>query len=299
MNNEKIKMLLEVAPEAMLVVDSQGKIILVNAQCEKFFGYPRDELLGQLVEILVPDELRDIHTQHRQKYTLNPTIRPMGSGTYLKARRKDGSLVAVDISLSPLQDKDGLIITAMIHDITKHRQLEEKLKQLAEHDNLTGLINRSLLNDRISQAIVLAKRHKYFIAILFLDLDNFKNVNDTYGHAVGDLLLCAAAKRMQGCIRDSDTLARISGDEFAFLLTEIKEENTVMDLAKKILNCFTSDFLIDNKKLSVTVSIGVSLYPKDGVDHCSLLEKADIAMYYAKKHGKSSFKLFDDMPAVE
>lgn len=295
MENEKINMLLEAAPEAVILVDAQGIITFVNRQCEKYFDYRRDELVGQSVEILVPDELRAIHVKHRQKYIINPSTRPMGSGLNLKARRKDGSVFPVNISLSPLQDKEGLIITAIIHDITAYKQSEEKLKWLAEHDELTGLINRSLFHDRVSQAIKRAIRHQDLIAIFFLDLDGFKKINDTYGHTAGDLLLCASVKRIQKCIRDLDSLARIGGDEFALLLTEIKKENTIIAMAKKILGCFTEDFLISNKKLNVTVSIGISLYPKDGDDYQSLLEKSDRAMYYVKKHGKNNFQMFDRM----
>ena len=130
-----------------------------------------------------------------------------------------------------------------------------------------------------------------------MDIDNFKHINDQYGHATGDLLLCAATKRLQTCIRDSDTLARLGGDEFALILLNLKKEQDVVKVAKEMIQRFSEEFLIENKTLKVTLSIGISLYPRDG--HQSLIEKADSAMYYVKNHGKNNFKLFDDVVVVQ
>ena len=295
MDDEKFKVLLEAAPVAIVIVDEKGIITLLNSQAETCFGYCREELLGQYIEILLSDGLGHAHVRHRQKYMENPHTRPMGTGLNLKAKRKDGSVFPVDISLSPLAIGVGFIVTVIIHDITDHKKIEAGLKHIAEHDYLTGLVNRSLFEDRINQAIVLAKRHECFVAVFFLDVDNFKQLNDAYGHAIGDLLLSAVGKRMQGCIREIDTLARIGGDEFALLLTEIKTNNDAMVIAKKILQRFKKSFLINDIKHVVTLSIGIALYPTDGDNHLLLLEKADAAMYLAKKQGKNNVKFYTEL----
>lgn len=295
MSDEKFKMLLEAAPEAIIISDKNGRITLVNTQCEKYFGYTREELLGEFVEILVPDSLQEIHKKHRQIYMDNPVTRPMGAGLNIAAKRKDGSIFPLDVSLSPYGAGDDLLIMAIAHDITEHKQIEEKLKHLAEHDPLTGLINKPLIEDRIDHAITLAKRYNSYIAVLFLDLDQFKQINDLYGHAVGDLLLITASKRIQECIRDSDTLARIGGDEFVLLLTDLRDENAAIEIAKKIIQRFSEYFLIEDKKFITTLSIGIGLYPKNGNNAQTLIEKADFAMYYVKRHGKNNYELFDNL----
>jgi len=192
------------------------------------------------------------------------------------------------------RDDDGKVLRALgTHtDISSLKEQEAKLKQLAEHDALTGLINRPFFADRLSQAIKLAKRHRDNVAILFLDLDDFKHVNDTYGHTAGDLLLCDAANRINNSVRESDTLARLGGDEFVLLLNQIKDKNEVVNIVKKIIDDFSKEFIINNKKLMVTLSIGIALYPKNGKE--LLIEKADAAMYHVKRNGKNNFKLYNN-----
>lgn len=143
------------------------------------------------------------------------------------------------------------------------------------------------------QALALAKRAKCNMAVCFLDIDGFKNINDTYGHHVGDLSLCAAAKCIQKCLRDVDTVARLGGDEFALILSYVNEKNDVIKVVKKLIRLLSKGFFIENHNVKVTLSIGISMYPKDGVHN--LLKKADAAMYYAKKHGKNNFTFFNEI----
>ena len=384
--------LLEATPDCLIISNKEGQIIFANAVTEKIFGYTSEELIGQKIEFLIPTRYLKQHVNHRQHYFDKPSLRPMGIGLDLHGKHKDGHEFPVEISLSPIETEEGLLVLAAVRDITerkktedakamllalvessdeaiigkdlqgiifswnksaedlygyteaemkgssikklfpadkqdefdsiiqqiehgehiKHKEsfrvhkdghiipvsitispiknakgdvigasttarditqqklFEEKLKHLAEHDPLTGLINRPFFEDRIEQAILLSKRQKDTMAVCFLDIDNFKHINDQYGHATGDLLLCAATKRLQTCIRDSDTLARLGGDEFALILLNLKKEQDVVKVAKEMIQRFSEEFLIENKTLKVTLSIGISLYPMDG--HQLLIE---------------------------
>ena len=207
---------------------------------------------------------------------------------------KDGHIIPVSITISPIINAQGKVIGASTtaRDITQQKLLEQKLKHLAEHDPLTGLINRTIFEDRITQAVAITKRLKSLMAVCYIDLDGFKEINDLYGHVVGDQVLCAATKSMQEAIRDMDSLARLGGDEFALILVGIKNERDVIRVVKKMLRNFSKGFFIENKNLVVTACIGISLYPKES--ELSLVEKADAAMYYVKKHGKNNYKFYDD-----
>ena len=191
------------------------------------------------------------------------------------------------------RDSNGNVLRAIgTHtDITEIKEKELSLKNLAEHDPLTGLINRRTFEDRLHQGISLAKRNQSGVAVCFLDLDNFKNINDQYTHAIGDRLLLAATKRIQESIREIDSLSRLGGDEFTLLFLNIKNKTDVSKILKKIMANFQKGFLIENIFLEVSLSIGVALYPEDG--NTLLIEKADTAMYAAKKAGKNDFEFFD------
>jgi len=404
------KPILEAMPDALILCDSGGNIILVNLYAEKIFGYTKQEMLGQPIEFLIPNGYVDRHKKHRAKYMKHPHTRAMDSYFELVAKHKKGHEIPVEISLSPLYNniiiaiirdvterrknqeakailsaivtgaeqviigtdiygtifawnqgaevlygyteaemigqsiqlifpeahkeelttiinqvmsgkpikdqqtfrihKDGhsipisqtispikdakgeiVGISTIARDISEQKRLEQELRHLAEHDPLTGLINRIILEDRLEHAISLADRHQDHLAVLYLDLDNFKQINDHYGHSVGDALICETANCLLKCIRGSDSLSRFGGDEFVILLTEIKNERYVTNVAKKIALCLKKGYLIQNMKFQVTCSIGIALYPKDGAE--LLIQKADTAMYHAKSHGKNSVKLYD------
>lgn len=177
-------------------------------------------------------------------------------------------------------------------DITHLKEMKKQLSFYATHDILTKLPNRLLFNDRLTQSIIEAQRNKKSVAILFVDLDRFKYVNDTYGHKAGDIIIQQAALRLEGCIRKTDTLARIGGDEFIILLKDIKDEKHIKPIAQKIIEVLKEDFNIDGKEFSLSGSVGVSLYPRDGNNAESLLSKADIAMYRSKRDGGNCFSIY-------
>ena len=213
--------------------------------------------------------------------------------------RKDGSAFPIELMLSPLENADDILVTAAIRDISVRKAAEaaalamtRQMAHSAEHDFLTGLPNRLLLNDRIGQAIELARRHNHKVAILFLDVDGFKNINDSLGHPIGDRLLQSIAKRLLGCVRASDTVSRQGGDEFVVLLSEVEQEEDTAILARRMLKQVTRQHTINHKELHITASIGASIYPDDGKNAETLIKNADTAMYQAKEKGRQSYQFF-------
>jgi diguanylate cyclase (GGDEF)-like protein len=177
-------------------------------------------------------------------------------------------------------------------DVTKEKQIEEKLHQLAHFDALTALPNRTLFNDRLQQSLATAKRDKTFLALMFLDLDKFKPVNDNYGHDVGDLLLKEVAKRLRDCVRESDTVSRIGGDEFVILFPVIEATQDAIVVAEKILYALNQPFELADHRISISGSIGIAVYPEHGSDEKLLSKNADIAMYYAKNAGRNNAMIY-------
>jgi diguanylate cyclase (GGDEF)-like protein len=209
--------------------------------------------------------------------------------------RRDGFESAIEDSAAPIHDRDGRVIGAVIvfHDVSAARAMALQMTHTAHHDVVTGLPNRLLLNDRITQSISLALRQNRPIAVLFLDLDHFKNINDSLGHAAGDELLQSVSKRLMSCGRASDTVSRQGGDEFAILLPEITHTQDAATCATKIIFALNAPHSIGTHTLHIGASIGISLYPKDGEDAETLLKNADTAMYHAKEHGRGNFQFFE------
>jgi diguanylate cyclase (GGDEF)-like protein/PAS domain S-box-containing protein len=398
--------LLEAAPDAMVIVDADGTIVLVNAQVERLFGYAREDLLGQPVDLLVPDRFRVGHPEHRTRYSKEPHTRPMGAGLDLRGRRKDGSEFPVEISLSPLKTEDGLLVSSAIRDITERRRSEQdashfravvesshdaiigkdldgvvtswnagaerlygytaeemrgrsisllvpagqeddlsdilrrirvgervddyetvrirkdgtqvdvsltvspirdpsgavvgastiardigarlryqnQLRFLAEHDPLTGAWNRRRFEREVSEQIGRARRYGEQAAVLIIDLDGFKEINDTYGHRVGDKALKAVASALKRRLRDTDVVARVGGDEFAVLLPYANDEQgetMALDLARVIAECSVDG---GGQVVYLSASIGAVHIDRNTSSDDSILSEADRAMYRAKRN---------------
>lgn len=203
----------------------------------------------------------------------------------------------VEIKASIIHDENGAPagLVILLHDITERRQHEEQLRLLAIHDSLTQLPNRILFFDRLNLALSQVRRHGHRLAILMLDLDHYKKINDTYGHSVGDLLLKEVGKRLQAAIRSSDTVARFGGDEFVLLLPEIHTSSDAAQIAKRILEAISSPFEINGLPLFITVSIGIAIFPEDGDDRDSLITNADLALYAAKDRGRNCFFFYSNL----
>jgi diguanylate cyclase (GGDEF)-like protein len=230
----------------------------------------------------------------------NPTDRTVRGNQVVPLRensiliRRDGFEIPIEDSIAPIHDGEGQPAGAVIvfRDVSVARAMALQMAHSAQHDFLTGLPNRMLLNDRISQAINLARRHMRHVAVLFMDLDGFKHINDSLGHPTGDKLLQSIAGRLVGCVRASDTVSRQGGDEFVVLLSEVQLSEDTAITAKRILQAVAAPHSIGQHDLHVTASIGVSVYPEDGIDTDTLIKNADTAMYQAKENGRQSFQFF-------
>ena len=416
--------LLEAAPDAMVVVDQEGEIVLLNVQAELQFGYSRNELVGRRINELIPEGFAERLIADALRSDEDARTQEIGSGIELCGRCKDGSEFPIEIMLSPLKTLDGTLVTAAIRNITQRKKVEEamffekdraqvilnclgdavastdtagnvvflnlsaqamtgwsmdraigqpiedifstvdgtnqqstvktinrddddnriphfpkncllvrpggsqipiehsvaalvgsdgratgsvivfrdvsesrgmalQISYAAEHDFLTGLPNRLLLSDRIGHAIALAARSSGRVAVMFLDLDGFKHINDSLGHPIGDKLLQLVANRLLSCVRPSDTVSRQGGDEFVILLAEMTQSSSFVATAKRLLHAVAEVCSIEASDLHVTASIGVSIYPDHGLNAETLLKNADIAMYQAKDEGRQSYRFFE------
>jgi diguanylate cyclase (GGDEF)-like protein len=209
--------------------------------------------------------------------------------------RRDGFESPIADSAAPIHDRGGQITGAVIvfHDVSMERAMSLQLSHLAQYDVLTDLPNRTLLNDRLTQVITSARRHGTGLAVLFVDLDRFKHVNDSFGHAMGDVLLQSVAHRLLACVRVSDTVSRLGGDEFVIVLSELDQVEDAAITANKVLTVLAASHKVAQHDLDVTVSIGVSTFPDDGQDAETLIKNADTAMYHAKENGRNNFQFFE------
>jgi diguanylate cyclase (GGDEF)-like protein/PAS domain S-box-containing protein len=281
--------------DAVIGTDMQGNVDYLNLAAEKMTGWTRDEARGQPIgEVMqiVNDESRESERNPVEAVLRRNKQMGLAAGTVLV--RRDGREVAIEDSAAPIRDSKGRITGAVIvfHDITTAQAMALKMAYLAQHDYLTNLPNRVLLNDRIAQAIALAKRRGTQFALLFLDLDNFKHINDSLGHAIGDKLLQSVAQGLCACVRGSDTVSRQGGDEFVVLVTEGLHAEDATLTADKILAALSVAHYIDDHELHVTTSIGISVYPDDGGDAETLIKNADAAMYHAKELGRNNYQFF-------
>ncbi|MGZ5049572.1 MAG: diguanylate cyclase domain-containing protein [Methylobacter sp.] len=276
--------------EAMVVTDHENKITLVNKAFTEITGYTAAEVLNKNPNFLSTGR----HDQAFYQKLWNSLLETGSWKGEIWNQRKDGEIYPEWLTITTIKDPEGDIVNhiGIFSDITERKNAEEKIAYLAHYDNLTGLINRITLKDRIDQALANAKRCNHQIAILFIDLDGFKAVNDYFGHAAGDEILKNTAKLLKSSLREQDTIARLGGDEFVVLLPEINDKSCVLPVAKKILTHLQQVMSNDKKILSVTPSIGISMYPADGSHYESLIANADKAMYTAKAKGRNNYQFF-------
>jgi diguanylate cyclase (GGDEF)-like protein/PAS domain S-box-containing protein len=281
---------LESAANAIFITDSIGRIVWANQAFSHLSGYSIEEAVGSKPSLLKSGQQSDLLYHDLWRSILNGAA---WRGV-LVDKRKDGSFYTVDQTITPLLDDSGTIthFIAVQNDITVQRQQDDHAHYLAYHDALTGLPNRVYFAAFQRQALSQAKTTRRSVAILFVDLDKFKPVNDRLGHDVGDHLLRAVSERLVSSVRKSDGVARIGGDEFVILLPDLEETDIAVALASKLISNIAQPFIIGKQKIQIGASIGIAIYPDDGDDPDELLRKADQAMYLAKNHGGNSYRLF-------
>ena len=294
---ERAQVTLNSIGDAVLSTDIAGNVTYLNLVAEGMTGWSCQEAIGrplaevfQIVDGVTRDLAPNPATQAVQE---NKTV---GLTANCILIRRDGSESAIEDSAAPIHDRKGQVTGAVIvfHDVSAARSIAQKMAHLAQHDFLTDLPNRMLFSDRVANAIALARRHGKRRAVLFLDLDRFKHINDSLGHATGDKLLQSVAQRLVACVRGSDTVSRQGGDEFVVLLSEIERAEDAALSAEKMLLALTAPHSVAEKELHITASIGISIYPDDGQDAETLIKCADTAMYHAKDKGRNNYQFFTE-----
>src|SRR6202795_4398884 len=283
--------------DAVVCSDMSGKITYLNLVAETMTGWRREEAAGQplaeVFRIIDGATRKTARDPMKMAVEQNRTVGLIGDCVLI---RPDGFESAIEDSAAPIHDRAGRVIGAVIvfHDVSAARAMSLQMTFSAQHDLVTNLPNRLLLNDRISQSISLARRQNRPLAVIFLDLDRFKYINDSLGHATGDKLLQSVSKRLLASIRRSDTVSRQGGDEFVILLSEITHPEDAATSARQILHSLSAPHSVGGQDLQVLGSIGISLYPEDGEDAETLIKSADTAMYHAKESGRNTFRFFKE-----
>ncbi len=295
MEKERAQVTLNSIGDAVLSTDIAGNVTYLNVVAETMTGWSCREATGRpLAEVfqIIDGATREIAPNPMAlAVEANKTV---GLTANCILIRRDGFEAAIEDSAAPIHDRGGKVTGAVIvfHDVSAARESRERMAHLAQHDFLTDLPNRVLLSDRVANSIALARRHGKQCALLFLDLDGFKHINDSMGHPIGDKLLQSAAQRLVACVRSSDTVSRQGGDEFVVLLSEIGQPEDASLTAKKMLLALAAPYSIDRKGFHITASIGISIYPDDGRDAEALIRCADTAMYHAKNKGRNNYQFF-------
>ena len=292
---ERAQVTLDCIGDAVICTDIQGNITFMNHVAETMTGWQLREAAGRTMADCV-----QIVDAISRKVIFDPMAKAASqnqTGTLplnCVLIRRGGREVHIEDSVAPIHDREGQVTGAVIvfRDVSATRALEKELTDSAQHDFLTGLPNRILLNDRIGQAMALAHRQRGHAAVLFLDLDGFKRINDSLGHTIGDRVLQSVAKRLLECVRSPDTVVRQGGDEFVVLLQELKHPQDAVFTVARLLKTVADVHLIDSHEIYITTSIGVSIYPNDAQDVETLIKNADLAMYHAKKNGSQNYRFF-------
>jgi diguanylate cyclase (GGDEF)-like protein/PAS domain S-box-containing protein len=286
---------LESIGDGVITTDTKAKVSYLNPIAERMTGWSNAEAQGKpLIEVfrIVNESTRKMVPNPVEMVIAHGETHGLANHTLLLG--KHGEEYAIEDSAAPIKGADGEVfgVVMVFHDVSEARKMATRMTYLAEHDFLTGLPNRLLINDRLQQALTYAKRDQGYVALMFLDLDRFKNINDTLGHETGDKLLKQVAERLQNCLRSSDTISRQGGDEFMILLPEISDHFAPAEVADKLLTISDEPFIIDAHELRVTISIGIAVFPDDGDSVETLTKCADAAMYHAKSLGRNNYQFF-------
>jgi len=298
-SHKRLHSIVESAGDGIITISSKGLVETYNHAAEGIFGYPADEVIGRNVSMLMCPYDAERHDGYVRSYIHTGVSKIIDIGPReVNARRKDGSLFPMDLAISEMRIGDDLHFIGIVRDITERKRAQEQLEFMSNFDPLTGLPNRALLRDRMEHAIKQAHRDGHLVALMFLDLDRFKTINDSLGHSAGDQLLKTVAGRLADCVREGDTIARLGGDEFVVLLEGIHHVDNAALVADKIRNTLAAPIDLQGNEVVVTASIGITVYPFDDERIEELLKDADTAMYRAKEGGRDNYQFFTaDMTA--
>lgn len=319
LHEKRERLILQGLFDAIITTNNKGIIQDFNNQAQRMFGYSPQEVIGKSINILMPEDYSKSHDAYMQNYTSTGMTKVMGKGRELLGKRKDGSLFPIEVALTEFQLDGTQMFIGTLRDITQKKEHEadlraaqeeleqrveqrtaelqeanEKLERVANFDNLTGLPNRFQFTTRFKQELSNARRHQHELALLYMDLDGFKQVNDSLGHEAGDILLQEVAVRLGKVTREEDTLARIGGDEFTLIAININTPDDAIIIAEKIISNINQPLKLKGNMIDIGISIGISCSPKDGADMDSLMRHADLAMYQAKQHGKNRYHYYQD-----
>lgn len=287
----KFQSVIESANDAIIVADHTGSISQWNKGAERIFGHSAKNMIGEKLDLIIPPHYRKKHRDGMNRFYQSRTPKVIGKTLELEGLRKDGSVFPIEISLGTWETEDGVFFSSIIRDITERKLADEKISSLVYLDPLTGLPNRRLFNDRLASTLSRASENQQLFSLLYLDIDHFKLVNDTFGHATGDQLLIEVTERLQKHADERDTISRLGGDEFILLLPQT-DSTKAAEFAQQVLDCFNEPFQFNGEEVFITPSIGISLYPTDGEDAETLIKNADLALYRVKEEGKNNYQFF-------
>jgi len=289
--SERFRSITTTASAAIIItVDQDGNVVTWNPAAERAFGYSEQEALGMSMAKFMPDGYRKAHERGLARSAKAEHIKFQKTINDVEGLHKNGRIFPLELSLGTWKQNGVRYFSAVMMDITERKEQEEKLKHLATHDLLTGLPTRILCREHLNRSMAWAKRNQGKVAVMFIDLDGFKQVNDTLGHAKGDDLLIEAAKRLRRCIREADIVARIGGDEFMVILVDVSDADAVAEVAQKIIGALNKPFALSTQQMAeIGACVGISLYPEHGTSEEVLINKADKAMYKVKVAGKNGF----------
>lgn len=292
-NKSRFKAMIDAAMDAVVEIDKAGNVTHWSHQAESMFGWRAHEVIGEpLHTLIIPEHLREAHLQGVQRHQAgcrNPIIHKRFE---VQALRRDGSQFPAELTISSIELQDGSAYCAFIRDITEQKQAAVLLKNLAHYDTITGLPNRVLFQDRLNQETKQSRRTGLPTAVMFLDIDHFKEINDKLGHDQGDVLLRQTAERLNACLRNTDTIARFGGDEFVVILSQLHDLESVDQIAERMLETMTAPFYLNGEVAYVSVSIGIAIFPIDTDSYEELIKNADQAMYLVKKSGRNNYTYF-------
>jgi diguanylate cyclase len=288
---KKFQSVIESANDAIILTDKMGTVTYWNKGANQLFEFTKEEVVGQDIQIIIPERYKEPHRKGMERYLSTKIPHVVGKTVELYGLKKDGSEFPIEMSLATWQTEKDIYFSSIIRDITERKLSEEKINSLVYLDPLTDLPNRRLLYDRLASVLDQSRINMQILSILFISLDRFKLINDTFGHQTGDLLLVDVTKRLKGCITKTDTLSRVGGDEFILLLTNTDYVETAKH-AKEILDVLNKPFHLNGHDMFISSSIGISMFPSNGKDRETLIKNADLAMSRIKEQGKNAFQFF-------